>query len=112
MAVDGLPILRHSGAARPIMISCPERASLRLDRCCKLEMSKERISAKPRAEELAVAKMDGGLIGISSCSSRQKSSVNSPGVAQCSVPAWSLQRRFLIVWRAREQEKSGNGTKG
>lgn len=66
--------LRHSGVAHPIRISCPGK-----DRCCKLETSKERISVKPRAEELAVAKMDGGLIGISpSC---QKSSLNSPGTA-------------------------------
>lgn len=58
--------LRHSGIAHPVMISGPGRACLKLDRCCKLEISKERISVKPRAEELAVAKMDGGLTGISS----------------------------------------------
>lgn len=113
MAVDGQPILRHSGVACPIMISCPGKACLKLDRCCRLENSQEIISLKPRAQELAVAKMDGSLIGISSfCSSHHKTSVNCPGVAQCSMPAWSLHRRFLIVCRAREWEKSGNGTKG
>lgn len=38
------------------MISCPGRACLKLDRCCKLESSKEWISVKARAVDLAVAK--------------------------------------------------------
>lgn len=92
------------------MISCSGRACLKLDRCCKLEISKDWISVKPRAADLAVAKMDVNLIGISSfCSSCQKSSVNNPGPAQCWVPVWSVQRK---AWRAREREKRGNGAKG
>lgn len=95
------------------MISCPRRACLKLDRCCKLEISEEWISVKARAVDLAVAKkMDGGLIGISSsCGSCQKSSVNNPGTAQCWIPVWCLQRRSMMVWRAWEWEKRGKRAK-
>lgn len=46
------------------------------DSCSRLQTSKEWLPLKPRAADLAVVKMDGGLIGISGfCSSWQKSSL-------------------------------------
>lgn len=66
--------------------------------------------SKTRAVDLAVAKMDGGLIGIF-LQLMSEELCKQPWGSW--IPVWSLQRRSMMVWRARSGKRGqwGKGEK-